>query len=147
MPVAEGETPAPDRSPDPIEYETDDVVDASRAMARRRWILTLSAGALAGLLAWLGGEIGLNAFRPPRHAVNSKGIVLNMTDRREEAVTEARNAGLAFIILGVTFGAALGAAGGLSIRSPRSAMLAAMVGTATRRRSRGGHIVRGLAAL
>ena len=37
-------------------------------------------------------------IKPPRHAVNSKGLVLNLTDRREVAAADAKNAGLAFAL-------------------------------------------------
>jgi hypothetical protein len=94
----------------------------------RRWMLTLVAGAVAGFLAWLGGEASLDRIKPPRHAVNSKGLVLNLTNRHEIAIADAKNAGLAFAILGASLGVGLGVAGGLVRRSGRAAMSAALVG-------------------
>ena len=84
-----------------------------------RWVVTLTAGALAGLAAWVGGELCLDLFKPPRHAANSKGLVLNITSRREVALANARNAGLAFSLLGAALGAGLGIAGGVLRRSAR----------------------------
>ena len=83
---------------------------------------------MAGLAAWGGGEACLDLFKPPRHAVNSKGLVLKVTDRREVAVTDAKNAGLAFALLGAALGAAMGVAGGLVRRSVRAGTRAAALG-------------------
>jgi hypothetical protein len=94
----------------------------------RLWFWTLGAGVVAGLAAWLGGEACVTAFRPPLHAVRSKTVVLNVADRREAAVADAKNAGLAFALLGGVFGAAMGAAGGLARRCARSAAGAAILG-------------------
>lgn len=94
----------------------------------RLWILVLTAGMMAGVVAGVAGEICASFFRPPRHAVNSKGVVLQVTDRREEAATDAKNAGLAFVILGAALGASLGAAGGLLRDSNRAAGWAAVLG-------------------
>jgi hypothetical protein len=94
----------------------------------RAWVLTLVAGLVAGLAAWLGGEACLDLIKPPRHAANSKGLVLRITDRREIARADARNAGLAFAILGGSLGMGLGVAGGLIRRSGRAAGWAALLG-------------------
>jgi MFS family permease len=93
-----------------------------------RWTVTLVAGVVAGLVAWLGGEACLNRIKPPRHAVNSKGLVLNLTDRREVSIADAKNAGLAFAFLGTSLGVGLGVAGGLTRRSGRAATAAALLG-------------------
>ena len=93
-----------------------------------RWTVTLVAGVVAGLVAWLGGEACLNRIKPPRHAVNSKGLVLNITDRREVAIADAKNAGLAFAFLGASLGMGLGIAGGVARRSVRAAAAAALLG-------------------
>ena len=76
--------------------------DAGGAAPRAK--LTLAAGLLAGLAAWLGGEASLDLIKPPRHSVNSKGVVLNITDRREVAAANAKNAGLAFSLLALRWG-------------------------------------------
>lgn len=94
----------------------------------RLWILMLMAGMMAGVLAGIAGEFCAAFFRPPRHAVNSKGVVLQVTDRREEAATDAKNAGLAFAILGAALGASLGAAGGFLRGSNQAAGWAAVLG-------------------
>lgn len=93
-----------------------------------RWTVTLVAGVVAGLVAWLGGEACLNRIKPPRHPVNSKGLVLNLTDRRELAIADAKNAGLAFAFLGASLGVGLGVAGGLARRSVRAATTAGLLG-------------------
>jgi hypothetical protein len=86
------------------------------------------AGLVSGLAAWLGGELAMNTFKPPRHAFNSKGVILQVTDRKEEATADARNAGLAFAILGAALGAGLGAAGGMVRRSGRGTATGALFG-------------------
>jgi hypothetical protein len=91
--------------------------------------LTLAAGILSGLVAWLGGEACFGLFKPPVHKVNSRGIVVTVTDRREVAAADAKNASLAFALLGAAVGAAMGAAGGFARRSGRAALVAALVGT------------------
>jgi hypothetical protein len=88
----------------------------------------LGAGVLAGLVSWLGGEACRDLIKPPRHAVNSKGLVLRITDRREEAAADAKNAGLAFVLLGAALGGGLGMAGGFARRSARAASSAGLVG-------------------
>ena len=101
------------------------------APVRSAWCvtLTLAAGLLSGLVAWGLGEVCLDRIKPPRHAVNSKGLVLNVTDRREVAVADARNAAVAYTFLGAALGAGLGMAGGLSRRSSvRSAANATLFG-------------------
>ena len=110
-----------------IPGETSDPSVAAVGPARR-WALAMTAGLLAGLVAWLGGEACLNLIKPPRHAANSKGLVLNVTDRREIANVEAKNAGLAFAILGGSLGLGFGVAGGLTRRSRRAATIAAVLG-------------------
>jgi hypothetical protein len=94
----------------------------------RLWLITLAAGVAAGLVAWVGGEACLDRIKPPVHNVNSKGVILRLTDRREVAAAEAQNAGVAFAILGAALGASLGAAGGLAGRSGRRAVSAALAG-------------------
>ncbi len=88
----------------------------------------LAAGVIAGLAAWLGGEACRDLIKGRRHAVNSRGIILNVVSPRDQDIADARNAGLAFAWLGAVLGAILGAAGGLARRSGRAAMAAAGVG-------------------
>ncbi len=96
----------------------------------RLWSLTLGAGILAGLVSWLAGEASRELIKPPRHEVNSRGLTLRVTDRREEAAAVAKNAGLAFVLLGGALGGGLGVAGGLVRRSSRAAMSAGLLGLA-----------------
>jgi hypothetical protein len=91
--------------------------------------LILAAGVVAGLAAWLGGEVCRDLIKARRHAVNSKGIILNVVSPRDQDLADARNAGLAFAWLGAVLGACLGAAGGLARRSGRAAMSAAFFGS------------------
>jgi hypothetical protein len=114
----------------PMAVQPDPASDSSAvaAGAARLWLLTLVAGAFAGFVAWLGGEACLDRIKPPRHAVNSKGLVLNITNRREIAVADAKNAGLAFALLGASLGTGLGVAGGVARRSARKATAAALIG-------------------
>ena len=92
------------------------------------WLWPLAAGLVAGLVAWLGGEATLNVIRPVTHAVNSKGIILQIADRWEGLTTEARNAALAFTLLGGAVGVWFGLAGGLTRRSIRRGLGAGLVG-------------------
>jgi hypothetical protein len=94
----------------------------------RLWALVLGAAIVAGLAAWLGGEASLNRIKPRAHAANSRGIMLNLTGRREVAAADAKNASVAFALLGASLGAALGVAGGLVRRSGRAAAKAALLG-------------------
>ena len=111
----------------PVESAASPTVPVGRA---RLWSLALGAGILAGLVSWLGGEGCIELIQPPRHPVNSKGLTLRVTDRREEAVAVAKNAGLAFILLGAALAGGLGAAGGLARRSRRATVRAAWIGLA-----------------
>ena len=106
---------------------TGDVPIVERRSARR-WAWTFSAGVVAGLIAWLGGELCLDVFKPPRHAATSRGHTLMVVLPREQELADVRNAGLAFAWLGAVLGASLGAAGGIVGRSGRSAAKAAGIG-------------------
>ncbi len=117
-------------SPERPPGHSSDLPAEPQVASLRLWALMLGFGTLAGLVAWLGGELCLTAFKPPRHAFNSKGIVLQVTDRREEAVADAKNAALAFALLGGAVGASLGAAGGIARGSNRAAASAALFGLA-----------------
>jgi hypothetical protein len=55
-------------------------------------------------------------------------MTLSVTDRRGEAAAVAKNAGLAFLILGAALGGGLGAAGGLARGSRRAAVQATWAG-------------------
>jgi hypothetical protein len=96
----------------------------------RLWAIVLAAGVVTGLVAWVGGEACVELIKPPRHNVNSRGIIVAVTDRREVAVADAKNAGLAFALLGIAVGGGLGVAGGLGRRSSRAALWAGLLGVA-----------------
>ncbi|MHC5537275.1 hypothetical protein ACYOEI_03450, partial [Singulisphaera rosea] len=66
----------------------------------RLWGMALVAGVLTGLASWAAGEAALHAFRPPLHETMSKGRSVVMAFRNDRTATDAKNAGLAFIILG-----------------------------------------------
>jgi hypothetical protein len=86
------------------------------------------AGLVAGVVSWLGGEGCVELIKPSRHAVNSHGMTLRVTDRRGEAAAVAKNAGLAFLLLGAALGGGLGAAGGLARGSRHAAVQATWAG-------------------
>jgi len=122
-----------DISPIPLPGSSD--VDPTRAGdspvgPARVWALAVAAGVVAGLAAWLGGEACVQLIKPPRHEVNSRGIIVTVTDRREVAVADAKNAGLAFALLGAALGAGMGLAGGFARRSVRGALSAGLLGMA-----------------
>ena len=93
---------------------------------RRLWGWALAAGVVAGILTWVGGEVawgGGNSARSPRiiafpsaadHARVVRGLV--------------RSNSVSFIQEGAILGCILGLAGGLTRRSARAGLLAALVG-------------------
>jgi hypothetical protein len=94
----------------------------------RLWAVTLGAGVVAGLTAWLGGEACHAVFKPPLHAANSRGLILKMTNPREVAAADAKNAGLGFALSGAAVGLGLGVAGALAHRRGAAAARAGLVG-------------------
>ena len=118
------------RSPDGSAVPPDAAIDTPTTAGGggRFWALVLGAAIVAGLAAWSAGEASLNRIKPRVHAANSRGIVLNLTGRREIALADAQNAGVAFALLGASLGAGLGMAGGLVRRSGGAAVRAALVG-------------------
>ena len=92
------------------------------------WAGLLAAGLIAGLIAWLGGEAALDFIQPFKREVNSKGMMLKIADRWDQMTAEARNAAVAFVILGGAIGACLGLAGGLIRGSTRRGVVAAFLG-------------------
>ncbi len=119
--------PSPSIEPPPVAPEAS--VSLDRPVRRARlWVSVIGAGLVAGIASWLGGEGCVELIKPPFHAVNSHGLTLRITDRRGEAAAMARNAGLAFLLLGAAIGGGLGAAGGLARRSRRAVIGAACAG-------------------
>lgn len=90
------------------------------------WTGALTAGMVAGVLAWLGGEAVFERVPWPEPT----GPFKSFTDEERLQVARADliNAALAFGILGALLGMALGLAGGLVRRRARSAIVAAGVG-------------------
>ena len=88
----------------------------------------MTAGLLAGLVAWLAGEATLDAFRPPLLPVTMMGQVSYAPSYAGQARAHFRNATLAYVELGAVLGLALGLAGGLARGSVRGGLLAAVLG-------------------
>jgi hypothetical protein len=96
----------------------------------------LAGGLAAGLVAALCGEALYGWFqpvlaRPPdwdKISAFDKPDILSGLLRRETPTVEAKNAALAYGLLGATLGAALGLAAGLARRSRTAALTAALVG-------------------
>lgn len=94
------------------------------------WTATLIMGGLAGTVSWLAGEKLVEYFRPATRVVFGSGGPMTIASPQELASTMARNATLAFGVLGGSLGMALGGAGGLLRGSTRRAAMAALVGLA-----------------
>jgi hypothetical protein len=94
----------------------------------RAW--ALGAGLLAGLAAWLGGEAVREAFRPKLVRMDTMLGPMDGATTEEREKADARNAALAFGLLGAGLGLALGVAGGLARRDPRRAAVAGAAGAA-----------------
>jgi hypothetical protein len=77
------------------------------------------AGVAAGLLAWAGGELAVDAFKPRLFLLPTLagGTTLSATVASAN-VAEFKNGILAFAVLGCVTGLTMGISGGLAIRSP-----------------------------
>jgi hypothetical protein len=95
--------------------------ERSRAGPRRAaqvWAIALVAGIVAGLLAWVGGELAQDTFKPRLYEVpNVFGAVSMQPTGASTNVAEYKNASLAFAILGGVTGLVMGLAGGVAGRS------------------------------
>ncbi len=101
----------------------------------RVWFCAIFSGLLAGVIGWVAGERANRSFhwegRVQVEEVNGRdnpdrspaGLLL---ESRHNA--EAKNTSLAMGILGTVLGLTLGAAGGLSRRSPRAAAVSGLTG-------------------
>ncbi len=107
--------------------ETSAVPPRSAAVSRHVGYATI-AGLLAGLVAWSAGELIVKAFRPPTHIQNVMGQAIERATFEDRAAADAKNATLAYTVLGMVLGMGLGAAGGLAGRSSRRAIVAAATG-------------------
>jgi hypothetical protein len=90
----------------------------------------LGAGLLAALVSWGIGEAVVEHFRPKTHVVFGSGGPMTIASPEELMATQAKNATLAYAILGAVAGLALGLAGGLARSSLRHGIIAAIVGLA-----------------
>ncbi len=90
--------------------------------------LALGAGLLAGLGSWLIGEATVDAFKPPMAQFEMMGQTLFKAQFEDQLSADAKNATLAFAVLGGTLGLALGIAGGLARKSGRAGFRAGVFG-------------------
>jgi hypothetical protein len=100
---------------------------ASSVQAGRIGLFALVAGLAAGLAAWGLGE-QLHEFFAPTLAQGDFDSKLYVPSPETKSWANVRNSTLAFGLLGGSLGLALGVAGGLAARSPRSAVKAGLVG-------------------
>ena len=82
----------------------------------RLWAVALIAGFLAALLSWLPGEAVVEYFKPKTRIVYGSGGPMSISSPAELAATHAKNATIAFCLLGGALGLTLGFAGG-TVRS------------------------------
>jgi len=92
------------------------------------WRLLLAASLGAGIVSWLGGEATYGSFRPATVITLVMGAPELSTTPATRAAADAKNAAVAFAMLGAALGLALGLAGGLSRGSRRAAAQAALIG-------------------
>jgi hypothetical protein len=90
--------------------------------------LTLAAGVVAGIAAWLAGEVTLKAFVPPSHNVNMMGQNFEKVEFLDQSAADFKNAMVAFGWLGCLLAAAMGLAGGLARDSRPAGLRAAAIG-------------------
>jgi hypothetical protein len=116
------------RSDEPVKSAGRGATDRAPGRAGTLWTAALSAGLLAGVVAWLIGEAAHEYFPPKLVETTIRG----RTGRgaTPETMNEAtvKNAVLVFGVLGAVLGLSLGAGGGLAQRAARAAAVAAAVG-------------------
>lgn len=104
--------------------------DRQRFGRFRLWALALAAGLVGGSVAWFVGESLRHEFRPSPAASPPGGFPGDSPlMRQEKAAYDAKSMAVAYGVLGVSLGAALGLAGGLVRRSSSAGAVAALVGT------------------
>ena len=81
-------------------------------------MIVLTAGVLAGLVAWVAGEAASNFFRPRKYKIEIMGMSSMQPSRESQRAADRANAALAFAILGSVTALAMGLAGGLAGRNP-----------------------------
>jgi hypothetical protein len=126
VPLASGPSSAA-RSDVPSDRDGQPARDPS---AGRLWVLSLAAGLVAGLAAWIIGEQSLHLFTPAREWRTGKIDVVSRLKPTVATVRAAdtKNAALGFSILGASLGLTLGGAGGLARRSSQPALRAGLAG-------------------
>jgi hypothetical protein len=95
-----------------------------------RWLIAsgLGAGLLAGVGSWLIGEATVSAFNPPRTKVEMMGQTLYKASLEDQLSADAKNATLAFALLGGALGLALGIAGGFARHSAHAVLKVGVFG-------------------
>src|SRR5262249_21046927 len=97
----------------------------------RTWMIVLAGGLLAGLAGFGFGEYALRLFAPSLElppGIRGDQILAPLEPARRVREPEARSATASYGVLGALLGLTLGAAGGLSRRSPRAAVTAGLTG-------------------
>jgi hypothetical protein len=93
--------------------------------------MVLAGGLLAGLAGFGVGEYALRLFAPSKElppGIRGDQILAPREHARRLRVSQDRSATLSYGVLGALMGLTLGAAGGLSRRSPQAAIMAALAG-------------------
>lgn len=94
--------------------------------ASRVWVWSITAGLLAGLLTWGGGEI---VWERVRSSQTPRIIPFPTAADRDRVIGgQVQSTATSFIQQGAILGMVLGAAGGLARRSTRAMLMAAMAG-------------------
>jgi len=98
---------------------------ASGSRARSQsWAILLAAGVVAGLVAWVAGELTHGFFRPRRYSVEVMGMKSMQPSRESQKAADIANSTLTSAILGSATAFMMALAGGLIVRSPlRGAMV------------------------
>ncbi len=92
------------------------------------WAIALAAGVVAGLGAWLGGELVHEFFRPQLFQIRVALTTFIQPTAASQNSADLKNATLVFTILGAVTGLVMGAAGGLAARSPARGLVAGLGG-------------------
>jgi hypothetical protein len=90
--------------------------------------VTLAAGVVAGVAAWLAGEVSLNTFVPPSRTVNVMGQNIKKVEFLDQSAADYKNALVAFAWLGGLLAVGMGLAGGLARNSRLGGLGAAALG-------------------
>jgi hypothetical protein len=84
----------------------------------RSWTIVLAAGLVAGVLAWVAGELTHGFFRPRRYSVEIMGMVSMQPSKESRRAADIANATLSSAILGSVAALTMGLAGGLIVHTP-----------------------------